>query len=127
MASLNRWTGIGYLGNAPEVQYLPSGDPVTKFSIACQESWKDSNGEKREHTEWINIVCFKKLAEICGQYLEKGSLVYVEGKIQTRSWDDKDGNKKFKTEILINTMKMLDKKKGNGRGEVEPVDSDVPF
>jgi single-strand DNA-binding protein len=118
---LNRVCLIGHLGKDPESQYLPSGNMVVHFSVATTEKRKD----KEPITEWHNIVAFGKLAEICSEYLKKGSFVYVEGRIQTRSWEDKEGNKKFKTEILINTMKMLDKKKGNGKGD--PEDEDVPF
>ena len=121
---LNHVHLIGHLGKDPESQYLPTGTMVAKFSIATTEKRKD----KDPITEWHAIVCFGKLAEICSEYLKKGSLVYVEGKIQTRSWDDKGGKKRFKTEILINTMKMLDKKKGNGKGEHDPsADDDTPF
>ena len=124
---LNRVSLIGHLGKDPEIQYLPSGGTVVHFSVATTEKWKDKSGTQKDHTEWHNVFCFGKLAEICSEYLKKGSMVYCEGKIQTRSWDDKDGNKKFKTEILINTMKMLDKKKGNDKSGADPEDSDVPF
>ena len=127
MASLNKVSLIGHLGKDPESQYLPSGDMVVHFSIATTEKWKDKSGEWQNRTEWHSIVCFGKLAEICSEYLKKGSLVYCEGKIQYQSWDDKDGNKKFKTEILINTMKMMDMKKGNDIGGADPEDPDVPF
>ena len=120
---LNHVQLIGHLGKDPESQYLPTGTMVVHFSIATTEKRKD----KDPVTEWHNIVCFGKLAEICSEYLKKGSLVYVEGKIQTRSWDDKEGKKRFKTEILINTMKMLDKKKGNDVSGADPEDSEVPF
>jgi len=121
---LNHVQLIGHLGKDPESQYLPTGTMVAKFSIATTEKRKD----KDSLTEWHAIVCFGKLAEICSEYLKKGSLVYVEGKIQTRSWDDKEGKKRFKTEILINTMKMLDKKKGNGKGEHDADgDEEAPF
>ena len=124
---LNKVSLIGHLGKDPESQFLPSGSQVVKFSIATTEKWV-KDGEKKENTEWHNILCFGKLAEICSEYLKKGSLVYVEGKIQARSWEDKDGNKKFKTEILINTMKMLDRKRGNGKSEHDPsTDDEVPF
>lgn len=121
---LNRIQLIGHLGKDPESQFLQSGDQVVHFSIATTERWKNKAGEQQDRTEWHSIVCFGKLAEICSEYLKKGSLVYVEGKIQTRSWDDKEGNKKFKTEILINTMKMLDKKRGNGKSDREPGEDD---
>jgi single-strand DNA-binding protein len=124
---LNRVSLIGYLGNDPESQFLPSGSQVVKFSLATTENWKDKVGEWQKRTEWHNVLAFNKLAELCTEYLKKGALVYVEGKIQYRSWDDKDGVKKYRTEILINTMKMLDKKKGNDKGGADPEDPDVPF
>jgi len=124
---LNHVQLIGHLGKDPESQFLPSGSQVVKFSIATTEKWV-KDGEKKESTEWHNILCFGKLAGICSEYLKKGSLVYFEGKIQTRSWEDKGGNKKFKTEILINTMKMLDRKKGNEKSGHDPsTDDDTPF
>ena len=127
MASLNKVSLIGYLGNDPESQFLPSGSQVVKFSLATTENWKDKVGEWQKRTEWHNVLAFNKLAELCTEYLKKGALVYVEGKIQYRSWDDKDGVKKYRTEILINTMKMLDKKKGNDVSGADPEDSEVPF
>ena len=127
MASLNKVSLIGHLGKDPESQFLPSGSQVVNFSLATTEKRKDKAGEWKKRTEWHNIVCFGKLAEICSEYLKKGSYIYCEGKIQYQSWDDKDGNKKYKTEILIDTMKMLNKKKGNDKGGADPEDSDVPF
>jgi len=127
MASLNKVSLIGYLGNDPESQFLPLGSQVVKFSLATTENWKDKVGEWHKRTEWHNVLAFNKLAELCTEYLKKGALVYVEGKIQYRSWDDKDGVKKYRTEILINTMKMLDKKKGNDVSGADPEDSEVPF
>jgi len=105
--SLNKVMLIGNLGKDPESKFLPNGDAVCNFSIACGESWKDKNtGEKVEKTEWINIVAFRKLAEICGKWLTKGSKVYVEGKYQTRKWE-KDGVTHYSTEVLIHDMQML--------------------
>lgn len=117
MASLNKWIGIGNLGSDPEARYLPSGEAVSNFSIACSEQWKDKDtGEKRESTEWVRLVAFKKLAEICNQYLKKGSQIYVEGSIKTRSWE-KDGQKHYMTEIVVSEMKMLGgRPEGTGGG-----------
>lgn len=108
MASVNKWIGIGNLGKDPVVKYLPSGDAVCSFSMACSESWKDKNsGEKKEVTEWINISTFGKLAEICGEYLKKGSAVYIEGSIKTRKWQDKEGNDRYSTEIKADRIQLL--------------------
>lgn len=108
MASLNKATLIGNLGRDPEVRYMPSGDAVTNLAIATTEKWKDKNtGEQKEATEWHKVVFFGKQAEICGQYLRKGSQVYVEGKLKTRKYTDKDGIEKYSTEITGEEMKML--------------------
>lgn len=105
---LNQIQIIGHLGKDPEVRYLPSGDAVCNFSIATTEKWKDkATGEAKEQTEWHRVSTFGKLAEICSQYLKKGSLAFVQGKIQTRKYTDKDGVEKFSTEIKADTMKML--------------------
>lgn len=98
---------IGHLGSDPEVKYTSEGSAVANFSIATSESWKDSQGDKVEKTEWHKIVTFGKLAEICGEYLTKGKQVWIEGRIQTRQWQDKEGNNKYTTEIVANQMKML--------------------
>jgi len=109
--SLNKVILIGNLGKDPEVSYLASGVPVAKFTVATNERWKDADGNPQEKTEWHNIVAWRKLAEICGQYLKKGGKVYLEGKLQTRSWDDKNtGVKKYMTEIVVDDMIMLDSK-----------------
>lgn len=126
---VNKATLIGRLGKDVDVKYTPDGSMVTNFSMATDETWKDKNGEKVQKTEWHRIVTFGKLAEICGNYLKKGSLIFIEGKIQTRSWEDKDGVKKYTTEIVASTMKMLDSKKADGEQAVndnQPTD-DVPF
>ena len=108
MAGMNKATLIGNLGKDPEIRYTPSGTAVANFSIATSESWTDKeSGEKRERTEWHRIVAWGKLAEICGEYLHKGKQVYVEGRIQTRDWEDNDGVKRYTTEIIINQMLML--------------------
>lgn len=110
---MNKAILIGRLGKDPDIRYTPDGAMVTTFNLATDEQWKDKNGEKVQKTEWHKIVTFRKMAEICGNYLVKGSLVFIEGKIQTRSWDDKDGVKHYMTEIVANEMKMLDSKGQN--------------
>jgi single-strand DNA-binding protein len=107
---VNKAMLIGRLGKDPEVRYTPDGTMVTNFNLATDEQWKDKNGEKVQKTEWHRIVAFGKLAEICGNYLVKGKLIFVEGRIQTRSWEDKDGVKRFTTEIIASNMQMLDSK-----------------
>jgi len=105
---LNQVQIIGHLGKDPETRYLPSGDAVCNFSIATTEKWKDkATGDAKEQTEWHRVSTFGKLAEICGQYLKKGSLAFVQGKIQTRKYTDKDGVEKFSTEIKADQMRML--------------------
>ncbi|MBI4547876.1 MAG: single-stranded DNA-binding protein [Ignavibacteriae bacterium] len=124
--SLNKVILIGNLGKDPELSYIPSGVAVAKFSIATNERWKDQDGNLQERTEWHNIVAWRKLAEICGQYLKKGSKIYVEGKLQTRSWDDKNtGVKRYTTEIVANDLIMLDAK-GVGVAEVEQPMTEEP-
>lgn len=113
---VNKVILIGRLGKDPEVRYTPDGAMVTNFTLATDESYKDKNGEKVQKTEWHRIVTYRKLAEICGNYLVKGKLIYIEGKIQTRSWEDKEGVKRSTTEIVANDMKMLDSK-GQAKAE----------
>src|SRR6266568_1205745 len=117
MASVNKVILVGRLGKDPEIRSTPSGTSVAKFSMATDDRYTDKSGEKQERTEWHNIVAWGKLAEICGQYLRKGKLVYIEGSIRTDSWEDKEsGQKKYRTEIVANTMKMLDRKGDEGSG-----------
>jgi single-strand DNA-binding protein len=105
---LNKVTLIGRLGSDPEVRYMPTGSAVTNVSLATSGRWKDKNtGERREETEWHRIVFFSKLAEIAGEYLKKGSQVYVEGRIQTNKWQDKEGKERYTTEIIADQMQML--------------------
>jgi len=149
--TVNKVILVGRLGKDPELRSIPSGTSVAKFSLATDERFTDKNGDKQERTEWHNIVVWGKLAEICGQYLRKGKLVYIEGSIRTDSWDDKEtGVKKYRTEIVANTMQMLDKKgddegggysggggyrkaapasapAGGGRGGEIEDDDEVPF
>ena len=117
MASVNKVILIGNLGRDPETRYMPDGGAVTNVSIATTESWKDKNGEKQEKTEWHRVAFFGKLAEIAGEYLKKGSQVYVEGRLQTRKWQDKDGQDKYTTEIIADRMQMLGSRQGMGGGE----------
>ena len=114
---VNKAMLIGRLGKDPEVRYTPDGTMVTNFNLATDEQWKDKNGEKVQKTEWHRIVTFGKLAEICGNYLVKGKLIFVEGRIQTRSWEDKDGVKRFTTEIIASNMQMLDSKAQSKAGD----------
>lgn len=115
MASVNKVILVGNLGADPETRYLPSGDAVTNVRLATTESWKDkTSGEKKELTEWHRVVFFRRLAEIAGQYLKKGSPVYVEGRIRTRKWTDKDGQERYTTEIRGDEMKMLGSRQGMG-------------
>lgn len=117
MASLNRVELIGNLGKDPEMRYMANGEAVCNFSIATSESWKDkATGEKKEKTEWHTIVIYRKLAEIAGEYLKKGSKVFVAGKLQTRKWQDKDGNDRYTTEILVSDMIMLSGSDSSGSG-----------
>jgi len=134
---LNKVFLIGRLGADPEVRYTPDGLMVVNFNMATDEVRKDKNGEKIQRTEWHRIVTFGKLAEICANYLVKGKLVYIEGRIQSRSWKDDEGNKRSVTEIIATDMKMLDAKgQGKAPAETEPPvvpeieslpEDDVPF
>ncbi|MDR0578581.1 MAG: single-stranded DNA-binding protein [Candidatus Accumulibacter sp.] len=108
MASVNKVILVGNLGADPETRYMPNGDAVANIRMATTESWKDkATGEKREITEWHRVVFYRKLAEIVGQYLKKGSSVYIEGRIRTRKWQDKEGQERYTTEIEANEMQML--------------------
>jgi len=115
--SLNKVMLIGRLGKDPELKYTSGGTPFCRFSIATDDVWNDKNsGERQEKTEWHNIVAWDRLAEICNQYLTKGRLVYIEGSLQTREWDDQDGNKRRTTEIRARDMVMLGGNAGEGAG-----------
>jgi single-strand DNA-binding protein len=107
MASVNKVILVGNLGKDPEVRYMPNGEAVCNFSIATTDSWKDKAGAKQERTEWHNIVMYRKLAEIAGEYLKKGSPVYIEGRLQTRKWQTKEGQDRYTTEIISDQMQML--------------------
>src|SRR3954462_9435305 len=122
MASVNKVILIGNLGADPETRYLPSGDAVTNIRIATTDTWKDKSGEKQEHTEWHRVAFFGKTAEIAGEYLKKGSPVYIEGRIRTRKWQDKDGQERYSTEIVADRMQLLG---GRGAG-AEPMSPREP-
>ncbi len=117
MASVNKVILVGNLGRDPEMRYMPSGDAVANLRIATTERYKDRNGEMQESTEWHTVVFFGKQAEICGQYLKKGSQVYVEGSLRTRKWQDKDGNDRYTTEIRGERMQMLGGRPGGGTAD----------
>jgi single-strand DNA-binding protein len=153
MASVNKVILVGNLGRDPEVRYLPDGGAVTNVSVATTDTWKDKSGEKQERTEWHRIAFFGKLAEIAGEYLKKGSQVYVEGRLQTRKWQDKEGKERYTTEIVADRMQMLGSRGGgseamarepkaaaaeSGGGDAKPaakkggasfddMDDDIPF
>ena len=114
---LNKAILIGNLGADPEIRYTQSGTQVATFRIATTERWKGQDGQMQESTEWHRIVAYKRLAEICGEYLNKGSKVYIEGKIQTRKWQDQSGNDKYTTEIIAREMKMLSPRGGAATGQ----------
>ena len=115
MASVNRVIIIGNLGKDPETRYAPSGDAICNVTVATTDTWKDkASGERKEQTEWHRVVFFGRLAEIAGQYLKKGSQVYVEGSLRTRKWTDKDGQERYTTEIRADEMKMLGSREGRG-------------
>src|SRR5664279_760978 len=137
MASLNKVMLIGNLGKDPEVRFTASGQAVASFSLATSEKFKGKNGEWEERTEWHNITLWGKLAEIAGEYLAKGKTVFIEGRLQTRKWQDRDGKDRFTTEIVGEKMQMLSRKEGNAQHEEaassleEPApltnDDDIPF
>lgn len=115
MSSVNKVIIVGNLGKDPEIRYTSAGKPIANLTVATSENWKDKNtGEKQERTEWHKVTLFDKLAEIVGKYLKKGSKIYLEGKLQTRKWQDKDGQDRYTTEIVGSEMKMLS---GKGEGE----------
>ncbi|MBN8705138.1 MAG: single-stranded DNA-binding protein [Bacteroidetes bacterium] len=119
--SVNKVILVGNVGKDPEVRYTPSNQAVAQFSLATSESWKDQSGKQVEKTEWHNLVVWGKLAEICQEYVKKGHKIYIEGRLQTRSWDDKEtGAKRYSTEIVVGDLLMLGSK-GSGSGEYEGV------
>lgn len=118
MSSVNKVILIGRLGKDPETRYMTNGEAVTNATLATSENWKDKSGEKQEKTEWHNLVFYRRLAEIAGEYLNKGSQIYVEGKLQTRKWQTKEGQDRYTTEIIVNEMTMLGGKSSGGSFEV---------
>jgi single-strand DNA-binding protein len=148
MSSLNKIMLIGHLGRDPEIRYTPDGTPVATFSLATSESWTDKNGSRQERTEWHTVVAWKRLAELSKKYLTKGRQVYVEGRIQSREWNDREGNKRRSTEVIAGQMVLLGSRSQGvdaGAQPTEPVnrtlaesdqqpfddggitDSDIPF
>ncbi len=126
MSGINKVILVGHLGQDPEVRYTPSGVAVANFSIATSEEWTDKNsGEKQKRTEWHRIVAWRRLGEICGEYLHKGRQVYIEGRLQTRAWEDRDGNKRYTTEIIANQMQMLGSPADRG-GRAQSMDERFP-
>ena len=126
MASLNKIQIIGNLGQEPEMRFTPSGSPVTTFSVACNREYTQ-DGEKKQEKEWFNVVTWNKQAESCNQYLSKGALVYVEGRLHTRSWDGQDGQKHYRTEVIASQVIFLDKKGGGQREDDYSPENDLPF
>jgi len=125
MASVNKVILVGNLGRDPEVRYMPNGEAVANFSIATTENWKDKSGVKQEKTEWHNIVMYRRLAEIAGEYLKKGRPVYIEGRLQTRKWE-KDGVTRYTTEIVGDQMQMLGSKSDSGGASYDGGQADAP-
>jgi len=130
--SVNKVVLVGHLGGDPETRFTPSGAAVANFNIATNESWRDSNGELQDKTEWHRCVMFGKSAEMSGELLKKGQLVYLEGKLQTRNWEDKDGVKRYTTEVVCDIFTMLGRKMDNDSGRATPVaasddEDDLPF
>jgi single-strand DNA-binding protein len=113
---VNRVTLIGFLGDAPELKFSQQGKPVCTFSLAVNERWKDPAGAPRERVEWFRVVCFDRLAEVCGEFLAKGRHVYLEGRLQTRKWSNREGDKRTTVEVVANQMRILDRAPKNGNG-----------
>ena len=137
--SVNKVILVGRLGQDPEVRYTQGGTAVANLRLATDETWKDQSGEKQQRTDWHRVVAWSKLAEICGQYLSKGRLIYVEGRLQTRSWEDREGNKRYTTEVRADNMVMLGGRSEEGQATppAQPAaasgsdsgtsDDDIPF
>ncbi len=126
---LNKVMIIGHLGRDPEMRYTPSGRPVTTFTVATSRSWNTSSGDRREETVWFNVVAWSRLAEICNEYLNKGVRVYVEGRLQTRQWEDDGGKRHSSVEIVANEMIILDKRQSSEEdsGNEDQEDDEFPF
>jgi single-strand DNA-binding protein len=140
MAGINKVILIGNLGRDPELRYTPGGSAVANFTLATTESWNSKTGQREERTEWHRIVAWGRTAELCAQYLAKGRTVYIEGRIQSREWEDKEGQKRRTTEIVANTVQFLGSPRGAGGGreagpppeesepqQAPPPDEDIPF
>jgi len=141
MASVNKFIGIGNLTKDPDIRYLSNGDAVTNITIACNETWKEKSGDKQERVEYIRVTFYRKLAEIVGQYLKKGSSVYVEGRLETRKWTDKEGIERYTTDIIASDMKMLGSRHGSAESNAleqsnpkqhtgtgfDDMEDDIPF
>jgi len=140
MSGVNNVIIVGRLGADPEIRYTQNSSAVTNFNVATSENWTDKEGQRQEKTEWHRVVVWGKMAEVCSQYLSKGRQVYIEGRLQTRQWDDKDGNKRYTTEVVANTVQFLDKGDRSASstapdaGPIEPPsqqapigDEDIPF
>ena len=125
--SINKCIFIGNLTRDPELKYLPSGEAVANCAIACNERWKSKDGTPQEKVEFINLVFYRRLAEIAGEYLKKGSLIYVEGKLSTRKWQDKEGNDRYTTEIIVSDMKMLSGKTEGAQAQSKPASNVTPM
>jgi single-strand DNA-binding protein len=120
MASVNKVILVGNLGRDPETRYMPNGEAVTNITLATTENWKDrTSGERQEKTEWHRVTFYRRLAEIAGEYLKKGSQVYVEGRLETRKWTDKEGKDRYTTEVIASEMKMLGSRAGGGAPQYE--------
>ncbi len=127
---LNKVMIIGNLGRDPEMRFTPSGRPVTSFSVAVSRSWNAPDGDRREETEWFNVIAWGNLAETCKQYLSKGRQVYLEGRLQTRRWQDSEGKKQVSTELVAQEMILLGDRRDSGgpaQGESAPVEDEFPF
>lgn len=126
MASVNKVILIGNLGRDPETRYMPNGDAVTNITVATSETWKDkTSGERQERTEWHRVTFYRRLAEIAGEYLKKGSQVFIEGRLETRKWQDKEGKDRYTTEIIASEMKMLGSRAGQGDAYARDRDGDA--
>jgi single-strand DNA-binding protein len=146
MASINKVILIGNLGNDPDLRYMPNGEAVCNLTLATSETWKDKSGEKQEKTEWHRLTFYRKLAEIAGEYLKKGAKIYIEGRLETRKWVDKEGITRYTTEIICDKMQMLGGRgdrsestgaaprqqgggsgKPEGKGDFDNFEDDIPF
>ena len=123
MSSLNKIMLIGNLGRDPEIRYTPDGTPVANFSLATTENWSDKSGTRQEHTEWHSIVAWNRLADLCKKFLSKGRQVYIEGRVRTRDWNDRDGNKRRTTEVIATQIVLLGSRSQSTDAGVQPMES----